>query len=342
MSMSPLTCFTSRVDELRLVRAGVAERGEHLGAAAPVRRPRAFQVRDHDRHARMAADAVRLVHRVENRVELGTHVRRVDRARGGKRLGKRHHFLGRRTECGAVCESGTQPERAVRERVLELCAHRGYFVRRRGAVEPVHVVAAQRGMADQRRDVDRGLRGIDRLHVVRETRIREGVALAEQVHRIGRIAVERHRRRADPAVADDDGRHALRDLRQHLRRRDHVRVVMRVHIDKARRERMPVRFDHLLRKPVRQIADRRNLAVAQCDVALERRRTGAVVQRRADDQRICGLRMRMHDQSPNGCRSLPPRCMSSTYFVRRSSSRLTSLCLMASSVTSTSSAIIIA
>ncbi|ABA49412.1 hypothetical protein BURPS1710b_0836 [Burkholderia pseudomallei 1710b] len=270
------------------------ERREHFGAAPPVRRPRALQMRDHDGHACMPADAVGLVHRLEDRIELGAHVRRVDGARVRERLGERHHLLGRRGERGAVREAAGKTERAVRERLLELRAHRRDFGAGRRAVEPVHLVAAQRGVADERRDVDGRLRRAERVDIGGERRIAKRRARAEQVHRIGRIALERDGRRADPAVADDHRRHALRDLRQHLRRVDHVRVVVRVHVDEAGRERAAVRLDHLLRKPVRQIADRDDAVAAYRDVALDARRARAVVQLRADDQRIGHFGMRVH------------------------------------------------
>jgi hypothetical protein len=257
-------------------------------------------VRDHDRHLRVATNLVRLVHRVEDRVEFGAHVRRVQRARVRERLGERHHFLGRRGERGAVCETAAQSERAVRKRFLELRAHAGDFPVGRRAVEAVHLVVAQRGMTDERGDVDGRPRLVHRRDVIGEGRIQERAAIAEQVHRIGRIARQRDRRRADPAVADDHRRHALRDLRQHLRRADHVRVVVRVHVDEARRERAAVRFDDLLGQPVRQIADRHDRAVADRHVALDGRRARAVVQLRADDQRIGGFGVRMHVQSPTG------------------------------------------
>ena len=79
------------------------------------------------------------------------------------------------------------------------------FLRRRGAIELVHVVAAQRGVADQGCHVDGGLGGIDGCGIVGETRIAEGGGFPQQVHRVWRIAVQAHRGGADAAIAGDHG-----------------------------------------------------------------------------------------------------------------------------------------
>ena len=73
------------------------------------------------------------------------------------------------------------------------------------------------------------------LRVVGEGRELVGLARAEQVHRRRRVAGEGHRREADAAIAGDDRRHALADLRQHVRRVEHDAVVVRVRVDEARR-----------------------------------------------------------------------------------------------------------
>ena len=87
----------------------------------------------------------------------------------------------------------------------------------RGAVEAVHMVVAERSVADERSDVDRGA-GLGKCgDVVGESWVTEVFALAKQVHWVGRIALEAHGRRADAAVADDDGGDALGYLGQHLR-----------------------------------------------------------------------------------------------------------------------------
>ena len=92
-------------------------------------------------------------------------------------------------------------------------------------------------MADQRRDVHAG-RGLgDRLGVGGEGGKLVGRARAEQVHRLRRLPGEGHRGEADAAIAGDDGRHALADLRQHVGRVEHDAVVMRVGVDEARRKR---------------------------------------------------------------------------------------------------------
>ena len=75
-------------------------------------------------------------------------------------------------------------------------------------------------------------------------RIEVLVLAAQQVER-GRHVGMYQRRQADAAVADDDGSDALTDLRQHLRRRQHDLVVVRMHVDEARCDDLASDVDHL-------------------------------------------------------------------------------------------------
>ena len=186
----------------------------------------------------------RLVHRVEDAGELGAHVRRVQAAELGERLGQRHHLLRRRGERARVLQPRAQPERAERRapRAARRASRRSR--RRGGAVERVHVVVAQRRVADQRRHVHGGPRASDRVHVGAECRIRERVGAAEQRERHGeRVVAQPRRRRADPAVADDDRRDPLRELGPHLGRAHDVRVVVGMDVDEARGEAQPRSVD---------------------------------------------------------------------------------------------------
>ncbi|MNQ97602.1 hypothetical protein D3C85_1132580 [compost metagenome] len=228
--------------------------------------------------------------------------------------------------------------------LLELRAHRGGFVGGGGAVEPVHMVAAQGRVADQRGHVDGGLCRVDGLDVGLEVRVAERLGAAQQVHRIGRIARQRDRRGADAAVANDHRRHALRDLRRHLGLADHVGVVVRVDVDKTGREHHPVAFHHVgsgVRVDGAGGVDARDAAVADAHVGQPGRGARAVDQAYEADQ---GVEQVWHGQSPSGWRLsgpslswLTPRWASSTYLRRRSFSALCSCVSRARRVASTSS-----
>jgi hypothetical protein len=116
------------------------------------------------------------------------------------------------------------------------------------------MVVAQGRVTDQRGHVDGRLRGIDGLDIAGKARIVEGLGLAQQVHRVRRIALERDRRGADAAIADHHRGHALRQLGEHLRGADDVGVVMRMHVDEAGREHAAGGIDLLRGMPV-ELAD---------------------------------------------------------------------------------------
>ncbi len=325
------------------------ERGEHLAATAPVRHARAFQVRDHHRHARVAADAKGFVHRVQNLGELAAQVGGVDRACLGQRFGQRQHFIGGSVECVGICQAGGKPKRTMIQGFLKLAAHCGGLGLGRGPVQPIHMIAAQRGMADQCGHVHGWLRGVDGSHVRFEVGVAKGVGAAQQVHRVGWITGQRDGRGADAAVSDDHGGHALGDLRGHRGLTHDIGVVVRMDIDEPGGEHQTVTL-HDVRRRIgvdrAWLIDAGDAAIANCHVGQARRGARAIKQQHAADQ---GIEQVWHRQSPSGWRLsgpslswLMPRWASSTYFSRRSFSLLCSCCSSAKRVASTSSTISIA
>ena len=101
------------------------------------------------------------------------------------------------------------------------------------AVEAAHVVAAQRGVADERRNIHARPGRIHSGGPCGEGRIAEIFGRAKQVHGVRRCAVHSEWRGADAAVAGNDSRDALRKLGQHLRMADDGEVVVRVDIDES-------------------------------------------------------------------------------------------------------------
>ena len=110
------------------------------------------------------------------------------------------------------------------------------------SVEAIHVILAQRSVADERADIHRWVCLVNCGGVRGECGIPKIFRGTEEVHRIWRFAPELNRRGRDPAIAHDHRRHSLRDLGKHLRIADDGGIVVRVCIDKAGRECEPVRI----------------------------------------------------------------------------------------------------
>ena len=107
----------------------------------------------------------------------------------------------------------------------------------------------------------------------------------QQVERRRRVGMHQ-RRQADAAIADDDGGDALADLRQHLRRGQYDLVVVRMHVDEARRDDLPGDVQHVgvLRRQMR--ADRGDALAFDAHIGDEARCAGAVDDRAAlEDER---------------------------------------------------------
>src|ERR1019366_9901858 len=126
---------------------------------------------------------------------------------------------------------------------------------------------------------------------------------------------------ADAAIADDDGRDALADLRQHLRRGQHDLVVVRMHVDKAPRHDLTgdVLHNCVLRRQVR--ADCGDAIAFDAHIGGEAWRAGAVDDRAAleDDRAISSI---VHDD----CTSPLDQARSRTGCVSLSTPRSCSTC----------------
>ena len=141
-------------------------------------------------------------------------------------------------------------------------------------------------MANERGNIDCGLRLAERSYIIRECWVAEEVAPTEQRHWIGRVSVETNRRGADAAVANDDGGNALRNLRKHFWGFDHAGVVMGVHINEAGREAEAFGFDNLGSGAAKRLANLNNAAVAQGDIESLSGVSAAVEHRRVAYERV--------------------------------------------------------
>ena len=98
-------------------------------------------------------------------------------------------------------------------------------------------------------------------------------------------------RRAEPAVPDDLGRHALVDLAVAARAEEEREVGMGVHVDEAGADDAAPRVDPLSRRRCAEVADRRDAPLPDADVGPVGAGAGAVHhesagQRAIDDPRL--------------------------------------------------------
>ena len=196
-------------------------------------------VRDDYRNPDLAADAERLLERLEHPVAFVAHVRAIEPARFAQRTADLDHLLGGRRAGRLVVEAGRNTDRTRAERLAHHLAHAPDLVVARGALEVVHRRDPQRRVADQQRGIGCGGRFTQRGDIRGESPESEPRALVvEQVEgrRDRPRRTRRQRRERDPAVAGDDGRDPLAHLRGHLRRRQHQAVVVRMGVDEAGRD----------------------------------------------------------------------------------------------------------
>ena len=101
----------------------------------------------------MATNAKRFVKRFQNRFKLRAQVSGVNTLLRRQLFRQRHHLFSGGLECAGVGQTGTQPQRPLTQSVAQLNPHPGDFAFRRRAEQIIHMIVAQRGMANQRADV---------------------------------------------------------------------------------------------------------------------------------------------------------------------------------------------
>jgi hypothetical protein len=195
-----------------------------------------------------------------------------------------------------------EADRAGRERLRDECAHRRDLRVRRLALRRLlaHDVESHRRVADERADVDRGAAALDRDEELREAlerpvradpgpeRVeRHALDLLERAEH--EVAVRGARRRdAEPAVPHHDRRDAVpRRDREHPVPED-LGVVVRVDVDEAGRDHRAVGVHDTLRT-TGHLAERRDAAGTDADVAAPCGCAGAVDERAAADEEVVVL-----------------------------------------------------
>jgi hypothetical protein len=163
----------------------------------------------------------------------------------------------------------------------------GLDLRVRGcALQVGDAARAQRGVAEQRCNVQRRRRAPHRFEVGTEAREAPTDIADRQRDRLRRRRVHLQRCRADAAVAGDHRGHALRDLKFHVRPAQHGHIVVRVCVDEAGCHDLAARIDALLGRVFSQRAQRHDAAADDADIGVEARRLRAVDHRAAFDQQV--------------------------------------------------------
>ena len=263
------------IESDRLPRSRRVDVGQRLHRAAPVLRPGALVMRDDHRHVAAPRGRECLVERGEDVVHLVADVRRVDAAGVTGDAGEQGKLIDIGGGAGRVEHAGRQADRTRVHAFAQQLDHPRLLGAGRRAVRIVHRCHPQRRMADQRRDVDRGLRAPDGRNIGGHRRIDVLVIAAKQVQRRRHVGVH-ERREADAAIAHDDRGHPLRDLRQHPRIREHDLVVVRVDVDEAGRDDQSRDIDHLGVRGDKTGADRGDPVAVDAHIGNKPVRAGAV------------------------------------------------------------------
>ncbi len=192
-------------------------------------------MRDDDLGPGAAADLEGLVHRLQDVVALVAHVGGIDAAPFAERFGDLGHLVGR----GGVGDGIEKPARhadgALFQALVEQIAHYLDLGGRGGADQIVaHGIHAQRAVPDQESAVD-GRRGrVDLAGELGKAFRHVLLLLHDQRQEVADVGAQIGRGR-HAAVAANDGRHPLAGLHRHGRIVDQSSVVVRVHVDEARR-----------------------------------------------------------------------------------------------------------
>jgi hypothetical protein len=141
-------------------------------------------------------------------------------------------------------------------------------------------------VADEGRSVQ-----AERRQPVEEGAERRPVVIEAAVERVdgvehGRAMVPPDGGWGEPAVAGDEGRHALPGLLGGQRVHRQVEVVVGVHVDEAGADDPPVGADHPLGAGPGEALDRDDPPAGHADVGRDSRRTGAVQHQAARDHEV--------------------------------------------------------
>ena len=236
---------------------------------------RALVVRDHQLAAGMVGDVDGLLDRFVHRLEVVARVGDIRSAEACRRRGQRLDLFGRGVDGWRIVETGAEAEGAVGDRLRHGVLHQRCLRFVRGAVGDRHDALAQGRVADEQGGVGGDAALFQFGDIVGEAVEAEILLAADQGEGWRRWTVQQQGGKADPAIAGDHRRHALADLRVHAVRRQQCAVIMRVHIDEARRHDLARGIDLLHAARVAKPADGGDPVAGNGDVGLETLRTVA-------------------------------------------------------------------
>ena len=260
------------------------------GNGAPVGPTGRLQMRQQPRDVGGREDVDELLHGRQQPAFVAAHMGGEQAARLAHRLGQCHQFGAFGEGARRVDEAERQARRTGSQLGREKGLHGGDLGWRRRAALIAHHGEAQRGVADERDEVERNPPGLQRLTIggeVGEDLGSRGLAeqaaemAAQQVDGMGRRGIER-----EAAIADDDGGDALERLLGPVGLAQEGEIVVTMGVDEAGREEAAVRLDDrcAIRRQVR--ADASDVAARQPHVGAEPRRAGAIHHARALDQSV--------------------------------------------------------
>ena len=249
---------------------------QRLLHAAEVGAARALVVRDDDLGADAAADLEGLVHRLQDVIALVAHVGGVDAAPLAERRGHFDDLVGRGVARHGIEQAARHADGALFEALVEQLAHLLDLGAGGDAVEVVaHRVDAQRAVADQEGAVDGGLCRVNLVGELGEAGGEVLLLLDDQRHPVADVGPDIGRGR-DAAIAADHRRHALAGLHGHAGIVDQRRVVVRVHVDEARRHDLAGGVDFVVALQGARRLDRGDAIAFKGDVGGEQLPAGAV------------------------------------------------------------------
>ncbi len=233
--------------DVEALRSRVVDQRQHRLGPAWMRLTM-VEVGDVGGRAGAPSDLDRLAERVQVAVaQRVAHMRVVEPAGATGRLGERGEFLGRGVAAGRVVEARGQAHGSLGHRVAQQSAHPVQGGGRRGLVVPADRPDPERGVADQRRDVE-----ADRAVIPGEVAldgaprvvdVGAAIEAGVQFHEGFEVGLVLERREPVAIDADDLGGHSLADLGLMLRLREDREPAVTVQVDEPGRHDRPGGID---------------------------------------------------------------------------------------------------
>jgi hypothetical protein len=269
---------------------GVAQLRDHLAHGAPLLARRHFQVEDHHRDLRFAADGNRFVERAHQVEALTPHVRRVHPSVTGRDFSQRDQLPGFGEGTGRIDQGARQADRPALHRRFHHRLHPLKLLRRGVAVVEPDDLPARHGGWHQRAEID----GDALLLEASEVAVEAG-PVERDAERSQRLGISRLRgpERRRIAFADDLGRDALPNVALAVAVREQRGAGLPLHIDEPGRDDESGGVDFAPSLRTCQIADRDDAVALDPDINTPRFALQPVVDDAATNDQIKGRILRL-------------------------------------------------